>query len=163
MNKTFRRLSFLSALIICLVLNASPAMAEGNTPESAAKAFTKAYYMLDDSMADYLSSNALFNENEADMVELFFRKKSDQARNLGYRLTYLQMHPILIKTEVVAQTEETATVRVNTAALRSINPLFRMVGWIFGLIEEHNFETTLSLVREKGTWKVGPGALLPLG
>ncbi|HCY85632.1 MAG TPA: hypothetical protein DHV36_10905 [Desulfobacteraceae bacterium] len=164
MTHTSRLISLLAALIICLSFSATTALAEGgNTPESAAKGFTKAYYTLDASIEDYLSSDALTNENDVDMVELFFSKKEAEARSRGYEMSYLKMHPLLIKTEVLEQTEDTATVRVNTSALRSINPVFRMVGWIFGLIKEHNFETTLPLVKEDGMWKVGPGVLVPMG
>ncbi len=163
MNKTPRLVSLIAALVIGLCLSASSAWAEGTTPESVAKNFTKAYYMLDESMADYLSADALVNENDVDMVELFLRLKEENARNRGYKMSYLQMHPILLKTEVLEQTEDSATIRLDTTALRSINPLFRIVGYIFGLIQEHEFETTLSLVNEEGVWKVGPGALNPLG
>ncbi len=163
MNKTPRLVSLIAALVIGLCLSASSAWAEGTTPESVVKNFAKAYYMLDESMADYLSSDALVNENDVDMVELFLRIKEENAKNRGYKMSYLQMHPILLKTEVLEQTEDTATIRLNTTALRSINPLFRIVGYIFCLIQEHEFETTLSLVKEEGVWKVGPGALNPMG
>ncbi|MCG8617343.1 MAG: hypothetical protein MI802_14075 [Desulfobacterales bacterium] len=164
MTHISRLTCLLAALIICLGFSAPKALAEGgNTPESAAKGFTHAYYTLDASIGDYLSTDARTDENEVDMVELFFNKKEAEARGRGYKISYLKMHPLLIKTEVVEQTEDTATVRVNTSALRSINPVFRMVGWVFGLIDEHNFETTLPLVKEDGMWKVGPGALVPMG
>ncbi|MCG8637939.1 MAG: hypothetical protein MI863_29205 [Desulfobacterales bacterium] len=163
MNKTPRLVSLTAALVISLFLSASPAWAEGSTPESVVKKFAKAYYMLDESMADYLSQDALVNENDVAMVELFLRLKEENARNRGYKMSYLQMHPILLKTTVLEQTEESAAVRLNTTALRSINPLYRIVGYLFGLVREHEFETTLSLVKEDGVWKVGPGALNPLG
>lgn len=159
MNKCSRLISLMVVLVAGLCFHTSSALAEGNTPESAAKGFAKAYYMLDASMAEYLSADAKINENDVDMVELFLRLKDEDARNRGYKTSYLQMQPILIKAEVVEKGEDTAVVQVNTTALRSINPLYRAVGWIFGLIEEHEFETTYTLVKEDGLWKVGPGAL----
>ena len=58
--------------------------------------------------------------------------------------------------------DESARVRLNTTALRNINPLYRIVGYLFNLVEEHEFEATYTLVKEDGEWKVGPGALNPM-
>jgi len=159
MNKSIRLTSLLAALVIGICLTASSAWAEGTGPESVAKKFTKAYFMLNSSMADTMSADALTNEDDVDLVDLYLRVREDEARNRGYKMIYLQMFPILMKTEVVDMNEETAVVKVQTTALRSINPLYRSVGYIFCLIKEHDFNTTLTLVKEEGEWKVGPGAL----
>lgn len=157
---TLPRLTSLLAVLV-LLISASPAWAEGSGPDAVAKKFVKAYYMLDDSMADYLSADALTNENDVDMVDLYLRLRDDEARRRGYKMSYLQLYPILIKATVVEADDETAVVSLNTTALRSINPLYRSVGYIFCLIKEHEFDTTLTLVKEDGQWKVGPGALGP--
>ncbi|MEH0018105.1 MAG: hypothetical protein V6Z89_00560 [Desulfobacter sp.] len=162
MKKKTGPASLVAALVIGLCLHASSAMAEGSTPESVVKSFAKAYYMLDDTMADYMSEEARVNENDVDMVDLFLRLKEDEARKRGYDVTYLRMHPILMKTTVVEMNEDTAVVNLNTTALRNINPLYRITGYIFGLMKEHEFNATLSLVKEDGMWKVSPGALDPL-
>ena len=161
MNTRPGLMSLMTALVIGLCLHAACAWAEEgvSTPDAVAKKFTQAYYMLDSGMADFLSTDALTNENDVNMVDLFLRVRQNEALNRGYQLSYLQMYPILIKAEVTEVSEETATVEVKTTALRSINPLYRMVGYVFGLIQEHDFDTTLTLVKEDGEWKVGPGAL----
>ncbi|MCG8686258.1 MAG: hypothetical protein MI892_15370 [Desulfobacterales bacterium] len=160
MKTCSRLISMTAVLVTALCLFTTSAWsAEGNTPESAVKGFAKAYFMLDESMADFMSEDALVNENDVNLVELYIRLKEDEAKNRGYKKSYLHMHPILMKTEVVEMGEEEAVVTLNTTALRSINPLYRIVGWVFGLIKEHEFETTYTLVKEDGVWKVGPGAL----
>ena len=162
MNTYPRLISLTAALVSALCIFASSAWAEGNTPESAVKGFAKAYFMLDESMADFLSEEALVNENDVNMVELYLRLKEDEARNRGYKMSYLKMQPLLMKTEVVESDDSQATVTLRTTAIRSINPLYRAVGYIFSLIREHDFETTYTLVKEEGAWKVGPGALGPM-
>lgn len=151
--------SLLAALVIGLCFCTASAWAEGTTPETAAKKFAKSYYMLDADMAAYMSEEALTNENDVNLVDLYLRLKEDEARNRGYKMSYLQMFPILMKANVVSEDEEKAVVEIQTTALRSINPLYRAVGYIFCLIEEHEFDTTLTMVKEDGEWKVGPGAL----
>ncbi|MDD9303378.1 MAG: hypothetical protein HUK40_13975 [Desulfobacter sp.] len=158
MNKRLKPIFLLAVLSLGLCLTASAAWAQGNTPESAVKGFAKAYYMLDASMADFLSVDARVNENDVDMVGLYLRVKEQNAKNRGYQMSYLKMHPILMKTQVLEITEDKAVVKLQTTALRSINPLYRIVGYIFGLIQEHEFETTYTLVKEEGAWKLGPGA-----
>lgn len=162
MKKTPRPVLLTAALVTVLCFHAASALAEGSSPESVVKRFAKAYYMLDRTMAQDLSEAARVNEDDADRVGLFLQLKEDEARNRGYKVTYLRMHPILMKTSVVEMDEDTAVVRLKTIALRSINPLYRIVGYIFGMMQEHEFNTTLSLVREEGGWKVNPDTLNPL-
>jgi len=151
------RLIFILAVSLCL--SATFAWAEGSSPTTVAENFTKSFYMLDEDMTGYLSEAALTNEDDVNRVDLYLRLKEDEALNRGYKVSYLQMFPILMKTHVLSMDEETAVVEVKTTALRSINPLYRAVGYLFCLLEEHDFDTTLTLVKEDGEWKVGPGAL----
>ncbi len=159
MNTRPKLIFVLAALALALCLNVTCAFAEGGSPETVAEHFTKSFYMLDDNMADFLSESALTNEDDVNMVELYLRLKEDEAVRRGHKMSYLQMFPILMKAHVVSMDEETAVVEVKTTALRSINPLYRAVGYIFCLLEEHNFDNTLTLVKEGGEWKVGSGAL----
>ena len=145
-----------AALLICLY--ASSAWAEGNSPTAVAKEFTKAYCMLDPSMGNFLSKEGQTNENDVDMVELYLRLQATDAFNRGYNISYLHMQPILIKAKVLSMDDSSAQIQMNVTTIRSINPLYRMVGYIFGLLEEHEVQDTLSLVKEDGVWKIGPGA-----
>ncbi len=73
------------------------------------------------------------------------------------------MKPILMKTKVLTMDDSSAQIQIDTINIRSINPLFRIVGYIFCLLEEHEVQDTISLVKEEGIWKIGPGAFdLPI-
>ncbi|HKL00705.1 MAG TPA: hypothetical protein VJ943_10635 [Desulfotignum sp.] len=158
MKNRSRLLPLLIALLMGLCIHASSALAEeGHTPESVVKAFAGAYFMLDETMVDYMSRDALFNENDVNRVDLYFRVKAQEAASRGLDIDYLKMRPILMKTQVVSEEEDTAVIAFRAVMIRSINPLYRIVGYVFGLIEEHEFETTVTAVKEEGTWKVGPG------
>jgi hypothetical protein len=143
---------------MALCLQPSPVLAESvDSPEEVVKSFAHSYFMLDADMADYLSREALYNENDVNRVEMLFRLKKQDAAERGFEMKYLKMRPLLMKTRVVEQDGETAVIEFSAVMVRSINPLYRIVGYIFGLIEEHEFETTVTAVKEDGTWKVGPG------
>ncbi|MEE4364019.1 MAG: hypothetical protein V2J08_08790 [Desulfotignum sp.] len=158
MKKRSRVIFWLTALITGLCIHASSALAEeGHTPESVVKAFAGAYFMLDETMADYMSRDALYNENTVNRVDLYFRVKEQEAASRGVGIDYLKMRPILMKTRVVSEAEDTAVIAFRAVMIRSINPLYRIVGYVFGLLEEHEFETTVTAVKEDGAWKVGPG------
>lgn len=153
------RLIFLvAALVIGLCTQAPAALAAGSSASGVVEAFSKAYFMLDESMADYMSRDALTNENDVDLVALYLKLKSDEAAGRGYDISYLRMKPILLKATVVAEDEHSATVEVDATLIRSINPLFRIVGWLFGLVAEHEVKELVTAVKEDGQWKVGPGA-----
>ena len=157
MKKSTGLILLATALVIGLCLS-TPCWAEGNAPTQVAKDFTKAYYMLNPSMADFLSKDGLTNENDVNMVNLYLRLQETDATNRGYKLSYLQMQPILIKTHVLSMDDSSAQIQMDVTNIRSINPLYRMVGYIFGLLEEHQVQETLSLIKEDGVWKIGPGA-----
>lgn len=158
MEKTHRLILAIAALVIGLGIHASSAWAGGDLPSKVAKDFANAYFMLDESMADYLSQDARINENKVDMVELYLRIRADEAGKRGYKKSYLRMRPILMKTKVLNMDDSSATIQLKATAIRNINPLYRIVGYVFGLVEEHEFQDTLLLVKENGEWKVGPGA-----
>lgn len=158
-----RRLYFIvAALLISLCIHASAVWAEEEgaaPPAKVVKDFAAAYFKLDASMAEYLSKSARINENGVDMVELYLSIKDVEARDRGYKTSYLKMHPILMKTHVLNMDDSSAQIQFHATTLRNINPLFRIVGYIFGLIEEHEVQDTITVVLENGEWKVGPGAL----
>ena len=163
MKKSPRLISLLATLLIGLCLHASYALAEGNSPTQVVKDFAKAYYMLEPSMADYLSQDALINKNEVDMVELYLRLQEADAHSRGYKTSYLQMKPILMKTTVLSMDDSSAQIQIEATTIRSINPLYRIMGFIFGLLEEHEVQDTIAVVNEDGVWKIGPGAFnLPI-
>ena len=59
-----------------------------------------------------------------------------------------------VSTEIVMSEESKASVRITGERLRSINPVFALIGRLFFLIESHEVDETLTLVKEEGKWKV---------
>ena len=145
-------------LLVLLVSTSTAKAADSQSPVSVAKKFTQAYFMLDRSMGDYLSTEARYNENEMDMVDLYFDIKEIDARNQGYKISYFKMQPIRTKVTVIEQDESSAKLKLDVETIRSINPLFRAVGFIFNLLDEHKQSDIITLVKEDGQWKIGPGA-----
>jgi len=158
MTHCFRSISLLIVLSMALCVHAPAVLAESvDSPEEVVKTFAHHYFMLDEDMADYLCREALYNENEVNRVDMFFQLKQQDAARRGLELDYLKMRPLLMKTEVIQEDEDRAVIEFSAVMVRSINPLYRIVGYIFGLMEEHEFDTTVTAVKEDGTWKVGPG------
>lgn len=158
MKNCFRSISLLIILFMALVLYAPVVQAKtADSPEEVVKTFAHKFFMLDKDMADYLSREALYNENDVNRVAMYFRMQEQDAAQRGLKMDYLKMRPLLLKTRVVEQDEDIAVIELSAVMVRSINPIYRIVGYIFGLIEEHEFETTVTAVKEDGTWKVGPG------
>ncbi len=160
MKKGYKSISILTVLFIFLCMTASSVLAEGgdSSPTKVAKEFAYAYFMLEDSLGDYLSEDAKMNEDEEDLVEKFFDKREAEAHDRGYSICYLKMLPANMKAKVIDQDESSAKIHFTATTIRSINPLFRAVGYIFGLIEENDVEATFTVVKEEDGWKVGPGA-----
>lgn len=163
MIKDRKWILILAALVAGLCFHGTSAWAEGGAPGTVVKNFARAYFMLDASMADYLSESARMDENEADTVTLYLEEKAAEARDRGYAISYLQMRPVAMKTTVLNMDDSSAEIQFEAINLRSINPLFRMVGFVFGLLEEHPVRGIITLVKEDGGWKIGPGAFgMPL-
>jgi len=158
MKKGRKLISIGIVLFIIFCIHVSSAWAEGSLPSKVVKDFAGAYFMLDSSMASYLSKDARINKNEIDMVDLYLETRAADASNLGYKTSYLKMLPVNMKTTVLSMDESSATIQFNATTLRSINPLFRITGFIFGLLDEHEVQDIISVVKEDGEWKIGPGA-----
>lgn len=159
MKKDCKWILFLLVLLVFTTINISVATAgDSKSPEQVVKKFSQAYFMLDKSMAEYLSKEARFNENEMDMVDLYLNIKAVDARNQGYKIDYFKMQPIQTKTTIIEQGDSSAIVKLEVQTIRSINPLFRAVGFIFGLLDEHEKNDIITVVKEDGEWKIGPGA-----
>ena len=163
MKKSRRLISIVAALAIGLCIHASSAWAEGGSPAKVVKDFAKAYFMLDASMAAYLSKDARVNEDEVDLVDFYLETKAFEAYNQGYKMSYLKKRPTVMKIKVLNMDDSSAKIQYNAIALRSINPLYGIVGVVFGLLEEHEVQDIITVVKEDGEWKIGPGAFgLPI-
>ena len=158
--KNISRLFLIFAILAtALCFQTSFAQASSNTPESVAKDFASAYLMLDKSMADYLSEEAQANDYDLDVIECFLSAKAEKAAKQGYSLNFYKMKPLLMKTTVLSEDESSATVSLQAEIIRSINPLYRIVGYVFGLLHTEEVQYEISLLMEEGLWKIAPDVL----
>ena len=127
---------------------------KADSPVEAAVDFTKAYFMLDgDSMTELLCREIVENE-EVDIVDEYLNSVAVQARTMGFSKSYMRNQLSHVSTEVQMTDENQAKVKITGERLRSINPVFAIVGKLFFLIESHKVDETLTLVKEDDEWKV---------
>lgn len=125
-----------------------------DSPVEAAVDFTKAYFMLDGpSMSERLCSE-MAEDEELNIVDAYLNSVADRASMMGFSKNYMKNQLSHISTEMQITDENKAEVRITGERLRSINPIFALIGRLFFLIESHEVDVTLSLVREDGRWKV---------
>jgi hypothetical protein len=124
-----------------------------DTPAGAAVDFTKAYFMLDPSMSEWLCSE-LAEDEEINVVDQYLHRVAEQARAMGFTTNYMKNQLSHIETETIISDDSTAEVRITCDRMRSINPVYAVIGKLFFLIETHEVDATLNLVKEDGKWKV---------
>jgi hypothetical protein len=125
-----------------------------DSPAEAAIDFTKAYFMLDgDSMSELLCREIVEDE-EPDIVGAYLNSVAVRARSMGFDRSYMRNQLWHVSTKIQMSDENKATVEITGERLRSINPVYALVGKLFSLIESHKIDETLTLVKEDDKWKV---------
>ncbi len=158
MRKNHKVIWAVVLLFVFLCIHVSPLSAENTSPVKSVENFAKAYFMLDNSMAEHLSKDAFVNDKSVNMVDLYLEKKGMEAHNCGYKITYLQKTPTHMKIKILNKDDSRATVEFDAITIRSINPVYRIVGSVLGILEEHKVHDIITLIKEEGEWKIGPGA-----
>jgi len=146
---------FGSVIVIAVILQVILiSVGKVDSPAEAAVEFTKAYFMLDGtSMAERLCSE-LSEDEEADIVGGYLHHSAEKARALGFSPSYMKNQLAHVKTEINMTDENNAKVRITGERLRSINPVYAIIGKLFFLIETHKVDETLTLAKEDGRWRV---------
>jgi hypothetical protein len=152
---------FGSVIVIAVVLQVILILVgKVDSPAEAAVDFTKAYFMLDGaSMSERLCAE-IAEDKEADIVDEYLNRVADQARSMGFSQSYMRNQLSRVHTEIQMADEKSARVRITGKRLRSINPVFAIIGKLFSLIESHQVDVTLTLVKEDDQWKVCSKPLL---
>lgn len=152
---------FGSVIVIAVVLQVILILVgKVDSPAEAAVDFTKAYFMLDAaSMSERLCAE-IVEDKEADIVDEYLNRVADQARSMGFSQSYMRNQLSHVNTEIQMADEKSARVRITGKRLRSINPVFAIIGKLFSLIESHQVDVTLTLVKEDDQWKVCSKPLL---
>jgi hypothetical protein len=123
-----------------------------DTPSRAAVDFSKAYFRLDPAMANRICEERLMGD-DVDVVGQHLHQMRLQAEARGFDLPMLKKGLYHIKTQVLAQSEEEAQVRISATTRTRINPVYAWVASIFQLGDTDHVEAVLQLVKEDGRWK----------
>ena len=151
-----KNLSIIGFVVVVFIILQGLLIAVGKTesPATAAVDFAQAYFMLDGpSMSERLCSE-MAEDEELNIVNTYLNSVADRARLLGFSKSYMQNQLSHVATEIQMVDENNAEVRITGERFRSINPVFTIIGRLFFLMESHDVDETLSLVREDGRWKV---------
>ena len=163
MIKGLKLISVALTLFVLVSINSTFALAGEDSPEKVVRNFTDAYFMLDQSMADYLSKDCLLNEDGKNVVDLYLENKAREAKTHGYQLSFLQMKPVAIQIKVLSQKESSAKILCTADIVRSINPFYRIMGSIFGLLNKYKAQGFITVVKENENWRIDPGSFdLPI-
>lgn len=160
MSQGDRFFTFIAVLVVALVLQLF--LGYLDTRDTAAKAavnFTKAYFQLDESMADYLCSE-LTAEEDVDLVKTYIEHVADEARMVGFDLNYMRKKLFSVHTEIITQSESEAEVHITAQGKRNINPVFTLIAKLFFIGETYHIDETLKMIKEDGRWKVCGKAFL---
>jgi hypothetical protein len=124
-----------------------------STPYNAAIAFTKAYFKLDPSMADYLCEESK-TIDDMDTVAGYIYQAASAARERGFDKSFAKSQLYHIDTETVYTSDSAATVTISALRRTAINPIYAWVAQLFHIGGTYPFEATLDVVKEDGRWKV---------
>jgi hypothetical protein len=158
MRKNHKLIWAIVILFVFLCTHVSSLSAENGSPVKSVENFAKAYFMLDNSMAEHLSKDALVNDKSVNMVDLYLEKKGMEAHNCGYKITFLQKIPTNMKIKILNMDDARGTVEFDAITIRSVNPVYRIIGSVIGVLEEYKVHDIITVIKEKGEWKIGPGA-----
>lgn len=123
------------------------------TPGDAAIAFSKSYFMLDPSMADWLCEERK-TIDDVDVVDHYLYQVTERTRKRGFDSGYMKNKLYHIKTHTLREDEKTAEVRITGLRRFAMNPLYATVGQIFGFTTAHEVDEVLTLVKEGNRWKI---------
>ena len=154
MNKDNKLISLVLVILLGALVQVVLAAGDAkDAPNTAAIAFSKAYFNMNPDMADRLCNGGV-TEDEVDMVGNFLYSQTMHAAARGFELKRLRKSFSHIRTETVDMTKDSATVNISGTTRTIINPVFGWVGKMFFLTTPDTVETTLEMVKEDGVWKV---------
>jgi hypothetical protein len=120
-------------------------------PGAVAEAFAKDYYYLDADMQKWLCAG---EADSSDSVQAFLNRKSDEAAQRGFDISYLRRMFTHIHTQTISQDAESAVVHLTGTTRVAINPVFMVVGKLFRIGNDYPVDATIELIKENGRWRV---------
>ena len=141
-------------IVVAFILQILLVMADHHeSPGKAAVEFSKAYFKLNTDMEKRLCRE-ITEDGESDVVNDYLNRVAEQAKSMGFDVSWMKMVLSRIETETQMVDDNVAEVRINCNRRRAVNPVFALVAKFFSLGETYNVDETLTLVKEDGLWKV---------
>lgn len=125
----------------------------GASPHDAVIAFSKAYFMLDPSMGDWLC-NEKKKVDGVDAVARYLDRAGKEAEEQGYSRDFMKNRLYDIKTRTLRNDGKTVEIRLSGKKRFAMNPLYGAVAQIFGFSKAKPVEELLIVVSEHGKWRV---------
>ncbi len=143
-------LTLLAAVIFQMILVVAD---RHDTPTRAAIEFSKAYFMLNPSMAGRLCQD-LQTIGDMDAVQYYRYSIAQQAKERGFSLSYMKTRLYDIKTKTLKRDETSAEVQLLGKRRFAMNPLYAIVAQVFGFSKPQTVEAIIPVRNENGRWKV---------
>ena len=154
MDRNSKLMIFASVVIVAFLLQIVLIISDHHeSPGKAAVEFSKAYFKLNEAMAERLCSE-ITEDGESEVVNDYLNRVADSARADGFDVSWMRMSLSHIELETQMVDDNTAQVQITGNRRRSANPLYGLVAKIFFLGETHKVQETLTLVKEDDRWKV---------
>ena len=124
-----------------------------DTPSTAVVEFSKAYFMLDESMAERICNERQASD-EIEVIDQHVYLAEKQASERGFDINLVKYKLYNIETEVITKNDNKTQVRITGKRRVSINPLYSIVTKIFDLAATHEIDEVIDVINEDGKWKV---------
>jgi|GEM_PF-215336 hypothetical protein len=123
------------------------------TPNDAVISFSKDYFMLNPAMADRLCQESK-RVGDIDLVAYYLDTVAKAAKERGYGRDYMKNRLYHIRTTTLRKDDTSADIRLTGFRRFGMNPLFAIVGQVFGFTEPTHVDEVITVVKEGNRWKV---------
>jgi hypothetical protein len=124
-----------------------------DTPNKAVVEFSKAYFQLDQSMADRICKIRLVND-DIDIVDQYLYLAAKEANERGFDINFMKNKLYHIETETLSKNDTTAKIRITGKTRVAINHVYPIVAKLFNIGSTHEVDETFNVIKEDGQWKV---------
>jgi hypothetical protein len=143
-------LTLLAAIVFQMILVVAD---RHDTPARAAVEFSKAFFMLSPTMSSRLCED-LQTIEDMDAAQYYRYAIAQQAQERGFRLEYMKTRLYDIKTKILKRDDTSAEVQLIGKRRFAMNPLYAIVGQVFGFSKPQTVEAIIPVRNENGRWKV---------
>ncbi|MFC1516418.1 hypothetical protein ACFL7E_06625 [Thermodesulfobacteriota bacterium] len=141
-------------LLVGIALQAAFAMMDNTeTPHRAVVEFSKAYYKLDDSMADRLCEKQQLVD-EVDVVDQYIYQAVKDIKERGFGENFAKSKLYAVETHTTFQGADKAVVSLHGKRRTAVNPVYPIISKLFSLGETYTVDAEINVVKEDGKWKV---------